>query len=118
MDALEFIEQARDSLTVRRVFGDPYTVDGVTLVPAARILGGGGGGGAGPEEGGTAPAGVGGGYGMRAVPAGAYVIRNGEVSWQPAVDVTRIALGGQVVAVVLLLVVRSALRRRRRRRPT
>jgi hypothetical protein len=55
---------------------------------------------------------------MRAVPAGAYVIRNGEVSWQPAVDVTRIALGGQVVAVVLLLVVRSALRRRRRRRPT
>jgi len=41
------------------------------------------------------------------------VIREGTVSWQPAVDVTRIVLQGQVVAIVALLVVRSLVRRRR-----
>jgi hypothetical protein len=34
------------------------------------------------------------------------------VSWQPALDVMRIAIGGQVLAVVLALVIRSILRRR------
>jgi len=35
------------------------------------------------------------------------------VSWQPALDVTRIVVGGQMVAVVVALVLRSILRRRR-----
>jgi uncharacterized spore protein YtfJ len=30
------IEQARDTMTVRRVFGDPYEKNGVTVIPAAR----------------------------------------------------------------------------------
>jgi hypothetical protein len=43
------------------------------------------------------------------------VIRDGAVSWQPAVDVTRIVLQGQVVAIVALLVARSLLRHHRGR---
>ena len=34
------IEQARDAMTVRRVFGDPYEKNGVTVIPAARVQGG------------------------------------------------------------------------------
>ena len=45
-------------------------------------------------------------------PAGVYVIDGTTVRWQPAVDVNRIILGGQVVAIVLLFVVGGVLRRR------
>jgi hypothetical protein len=41
------------------------------------------------------------------------VIRGNEVTWEPAIDVSRIVLGGQVVAVVALLTLRTWLRRRR-----
>ena len=39
---------------------------------------------------------AGGGFGLSATPAGAYVIRGGAVEWQPAIDVNRIVLGGQI----------------------
>ncbi len=110
MDVMETIAQAKDALTVRRVFGEPYERDGVTVIPAARLQGGGGGGGSegGPELG----KGAGSGFGLMARPVGAFVIREGRVSWQPAVDVTRIVLGGQVVAVVALLTIRTIVRAR------
>lgn len=41
-----------------------------------------------------------------------YVIRNGNATWQPALDLNRIIYGGQIVAMVALLVLRSILRRR------
>jgi uncharacterized spore protein YtfJ len=79
-------------------------------VPAARIRGGAGGGnGPGSTEEET---GSGGGAGLNAQPAGVFVVKNGSVSWQPALDVTRIVIGGQLVAVVVALVLRSILRRR------
>jgi hypothetical protein len=40
------------------------------------------------------------------------VVKGPDVSWQPALDVTRVAIGGQVLAMVLFLVLRSVLRRR------
>ena len=43
------------------------------------------------------------------------MIRDGEVTWRPALDVNKIVLGGQLVAVVALLVARSMVRRRRRK---
>jgi uncharacterized spore protein YtfJ len=111
MRAEEILGQVRDTLTVRQVFGEPYERDGVLVVPVARVAGGAGGGGGGnPTEGGS-----GGGFALEARPVGVYVIRDGEVSWRPAVDVTRIALGGQLVAVVALLVARSVIRRLARR---
>lgn len=45
MDVQRMIAEARDVITVKRVFGDPYEKDGVTIIPAATVQGGGGGGG-------------------------------------------------------------------------
>jgi uncharacterized spore protein YtfJ len=81
----EILEGARDAMSVQRVYGDPIVQEGVTLVPAARIGGGGGGGGDDENNGGA-------GFGLGARPIGAYVIRGEEVTWVPAVDVSRIVL--------------------------
>lgn len=111
MDLQEMLGQARDALTVRRVFGDPYEKDGMTVIPAARVQGGAGGGtGEGPE--GQGGSGSGGGFGLTARPVGAFVIRGDELTWKPAVDVTRIVLGGQIVAVVALLTIRAVVKAR------
>jgi uncharacterized spore protein YtfJ len=110
MEVQDVIAQARDALTVKRVFGEPYDKNGVTIIPAARIQGGAGGGGGEDQEG--KGRGSGSGFGVTARPAGAFVIRDGEVSWRPAVDVNRIVLGGQIVAVVALLAVRAMVKAR------
>ena len=107
MDAKEILEHARDALTVRRVFGDPIEREGVLVVPVAKVMGGAGSGAG--EEGG------GGGWGGAATPAGVYVIDGKDVRWQPALDLNRVILGGQIAFVVGLLVARSILRARRRR---
>ena len=112
MDPNEVVQQARDALTVKRVFGDPYERNGVTVIPAASIRGGAGGGrgeGSTPDGEGSG-SGSGGGFGLAAKPAGAYVIAGTDVRWQPAINVNRIVLGGQFVVVVLLFVLRSVLR--------
>jgi uncharacterized spore protein YtfJ len=109
MGVEEMIGQARDAVTVRRVFGDPYEKNGLTFVPAARVMGGGGGG-EGESPGGEGKA-FGSGFGVNAKPAGAYVIRDGEVTWKPAVDVNRAILGAQVVAVVFILALLRAIRK-------
>jgi uncharacterized spore protein YtfJ len=115
MQVQDVIAQARDALTVKRVFGEPYERDGVTIIPAARIRGGAGaGGGEGTQDGGTG-SGSGSGFGLSARPVGAFVVREGELSWRPAVDVNRIVLGGQLVAIVALLTVRAIVRARARR---
>ncbi|HEV8670352.1 MAG TPA: sporulation protein [Candidatus Limnocylindria bacterium] len=100
MNALETINQARDAITVKRVYGEPYQVDGVTIIPAAHVMGGGGGG--------TDTAGNGGGgFGLSGRPVGAWVIRDGDAVWRPAIDVNRAILLGQLVAIVMFLSLRS-----------
>jgi uncharacterized spore protein YtfJ len=110
------IEGVKDAMTVRRLFGDPYEIDGVTVIPVAVVRGGaGGGGGEGTgDQNGKVGSGVGGGmgFGINARPVGVYVVKDGEVSWQPAVDVMRIVVGGQLLALAAILAVRSLLRRR------
>ena len=44
---------------------------------------------------------------MTARPVGAFIIRDGDLTWRPAIDATRIAIGGQVVAIVALLTARA-----------
>jgi uncharacterized spore protein YtfJ len=95
----EMLAGARDAITVKRVFGDPVETDGVTVIPAAKVGGGGGGGGDSDNNGG-------GGFGLGARPVGAYVIKDGGVTWKPAIDANRI--------VALALVLGIALVRRRR----
>jgi uncharacterized spore protein YtfJ len=106
----DILEGARDAITVRRVYGDPYEKDGVTFVPAAAVRGGGGGG---EGEDANSSTGSGGGFGVLARPVGAYQIKDGEVTWVPAADTTKVILFAQVVAIVALLVLRSILRSHR-----
>ena len=114
MDVTDIIGQARDAITVKRVFGDPYEKNGVTLIPAAKVQGGAGGGtGESPEGQGK---GSGSGFGLSARPAGAYVIREDRVTWQPAVDVNRAVAVGGVVAVIFLLTLRSIAKARTKAR--
>jgi uncharacterized spore protein YtfJ len=99
MNVEELLTGARDAISVRRVFGDPIEHDGIVVVPAAAVGGGGGGGGDSENNGG-------GGFGLRARPVGAYVIKAGEVTWKPAIDPARIAIAAAVVAFVLGRLVR------------
>jgi uncharacterized spore protein YtfJ len=103
MQVPQFLEQARDTMTVRRVFGEPMEKDGVTIIPAARVRGGAGGGVGDNADG----SGSGGGFGVMASPAGVYVVKGEDVTWQPALDLNKVIIGGQIVAIVLLLVIRS-----------
>lgn len=113
MTLRDVLLEARDAITVKRVFGDPYEKDGITLIPAASIRSGMGGR-AGASQTETGP-GWGGAMGVNARPVGAYVIKNGSVTWQPAVDVNRIVFGGQVLAIVFLLALRAFLKAMARR---
>ena len=90
------LEGARDAISARRVYGDPVEADGVTVVPAAVVRGGGGGGGDDNNNGGA-------GFGLHARPAGAWVIRGGEATWSPALDLNRIAAYAFLVGLVLAL---------------
>ncbi|MGI8336525.1 spore germination protein GerW family protein [Actinomadura scrupuli] len=111
MDIIELVGHAQDNATVTRVFGEPVTQDGVTVIPVAKISGGGGAG-TGKKDGDQPGQGSGGGFGIGAVPIGALVVKDGKVRWQPTVDVNRVILGGQVVVIVALLTVRTLIRAR------
>jgi len=106
MNIDEMVKGTHDALNVGRVYGDPIERDGTTIIPAAKIRGGGGGGGDAENNGG-------GGFGLTAHPIGAYVIREGKVRWEPALDVNRIVLGAQVVAIFMFLALRAIFKRRK-----
>ena len=101
MNVQDILEKAQDTITVKRVYGVPIEKDGLTIIPAASVWGGAGGGG------GPADSGGGVGYGVRARPVGAFVIKDGEVNWKPALDETRIALRGMLIPIVGMIVARS-----------
>lgn len=98
MDLDALLQGHRDAVTVRRIYGEAVERDGVTVIPAAAVMGGTGGGGDDTGNGGA-------GFGLVGRPVGAWVIRDGEVSWRPAFDVNRLVL---IVGLLGL----AALRRR------
>lgn len=100
MNVEDLATNARDSLTVRRIYGDPVERDGLTVIPVASIWGGWGGG-AGTKPDGQD--GEGGGFGMNGKASGVYVIGNGHVTWRPAVDMNRAITALAAVAVTYLL---------------
>jgi uncharacterized spore protein YtfJ len=109
----EFVEKARSAITVKRVFGDPIERDGVVVIPAAYVSGGGGGGGGIQPDGNI---GSGGGFGVHSRPAGALIIADGDVRWEPARDPERRLAIYAALGALALLLVRSLLPHRRRRR--
>src|SRR5664279_5374515 len=97
----DLLSSARDTFTVKRVYGEPYEKDGLTVIPAAAVRGGAGGGTGHDDKG---QEGEGGGFGMTGKPAGAYIVKDGKVKWLPAVDPNRIFLmvGMAVIAYLLM----------------
>jgi uncharacterized spore protein YtfJ len=103
----ELVSSLRDATTGLQVFGEPYQRDGVTVIPAAAVRGGGGGGtGRDPGDEG------GGGFGLIGRPVGAYVITDGKVVWEPALDVNRIVTVAVLGWVTVAWLVSRSLRRR------
>ena len=123
MDVGNLLTKASENLSVRRAFGAAYEKDDMLIIPVA-IVGGGGGAGTGrsrprdPAAGpgrppGGEPAGddpapqdservdAGGGFGGLVLPAGAYVVKDGQVRWVPAVDVTIVVLASLSLVRVL-----------------
>jgi uncharacterized spore protein YtfJ len=103
VDIEKVLAGGQEAMSVHRVFGDPISADGMTVIPVAKVAGGGGGGAKGVDE-------SGGGFGIGARPAGVFVVRNGDVRWRPAIDVNRVILGGQLVAITALVMLGPAVR--------
>jgi uncharacterized spore protein YtfJ len=109
----EIMDGMTDSSNVRRVFGDPIERDGILVIPVANLRGAWGGG---EAKGGVEvdkpepPYNSGGGGAWSATPAGTYVLKNGDVTWVPAVDANRSILLGCLTGIVALLVARSVIR--------
>jgi uncharacterized spore protein YtfJ len=112
---LDKLGAVKDAMVVTRAFGESYERGDVTIIPVASVRGGGGGGGgegADPTHNGTG-SGVGMGFGAMVRPLGVYSVKDGEVTWIPAIDVMRVILGGQIIAVMGLFTLRTWLKRRR-----
>lgn len=127
----ELLDRVGEHLSVSRSFGTAYEKDGLLIIPVALVAGGGGGGegptvlatsplsGADQSEEtvddararGDSPTGSGGGFGGVVLPVGAYVVKDNEVRWVPAVNVTMIVV---VTLGVIRLLIRSKKRSRRR----
>ncbi len=101
----ETLTSTLEGMKPKQVFGEPIERDGALFLPAAKVRGGGGGGNDNEGAGG-------GGFGLTAKPAGMYVIRDGNASWEPALDLNRVILGGQLVGVFALFVIWRIFRRR------
>ena len=95
----ELLTKAKDGLETKLVYGEPYEVDGVTVIVASTVGTGGGGRNSHDEKG---RPGEGGGFGLSAKPVGAYVIKDGKLRWEPAIDVNRLVatLGSVAVAAI------------------
>ncbi len=80
------------------VYSEPYqTADGATIIAVSKIRG---------------KLGAGDEIAVRAKPLGLFVIHGGKVKWQPAVDVTAIALVGALTGLVSATLATVAMIRR------
>lgn len=96
MNIEKLFSEAKNSVEAKMVYTEPVERDGLTVIPAARVAAGGGGGNGRDKNG---QEGEGGGLGLTARPVGAYVIENGKLRWEPALDVNRLAAVGGVILV-------------------
>ncbi|MCU1362241.1 MAG: hypothetical protein JWM55_69 [Acidimicrobiaceae bacterium] len=123
MKAKDLLSRVSDNLSVGRSFGSAYEKDGLYVIPVAFVAGGCGGG-EGPtgtsssdtddddtvEE---SPHGSGAGFGGVVFPVGAYVVKDDDVRWVPAINVTLLALVG---LGVFRFLVKSSMKARTHRR--
>lgn len=113
MKITELMANVTDRFEAKVVFAEAVEKDGVTVIPAAKVIGGGGGGNGEDKRG---QRGEGGGLGLVARPVGAFVIRDGQVTWQPAVDVNRVIATFAAVIITAAVVVGRILRTQAKRK--
>lgn len=123
MNVENLLEKVSDNLWVRRAFGTAYEKDGMLIIPVAMVAGGGGAGTTRTHRGDSAVRpdnlpepeatvdnvtpqdsermDAGGGFGGLVLPAGVYVVKDDQVRWVPAVDVTIIVLASLGLVRVL-----------------
>jgi uncharacterized spore protein YtfJ len=110
MDVKDLLKRVGENLSVSRSFGTAYEKDGLLIIPVALVAGGGGGGG-GPvsapkdesdRDNSTADEAAGAGFGGVVLPVGAYVVKDEDVRWVPAVNVTLIVLAALGVLRIAL----------------
>jgi hypothetical protein len=76
-EAREAIDTLVSDADASRVYSEPYeTADGTTVIPVAKVRN------------------------QRAKPVGVFVIKDGKVTWRPAVDGERVAMLGILVGLV------------------
>src|SRR5438445_7716758 len=105
MRVMDVVNEAKGAMRASEVFGPPYEKAGITIIPAAKIAGGAGGGGnqQNPQAGGA-------GFGVSSRPVGAFVIKDGDVRWEQAIDVNRVISMAQGVALLALLTRRALIK--------
>ncbi len=111
MNTPELLAQLAEQLGKHQVVTEPYEHDGVVVIPVVHVRAGGGLGGRGRQ--GRQADDANGGMGIVARPVGAWIVKDGDAVWQPAIDVNRIVLGGQAIALAALVTVYWLIRRRR-----
>ena len=108
------LRAARKAVGANQVFGEPVEREGVTVIPAASVLGGGGGGG--NEDAGGSPGqgtgrGAGFGFGLWGRPVGAIEVTEHGAEWKRApLDLTGVLMVALILAVPTVL---AWVRRRR-----
>ena len=113
MKIAEVLAHATERFEAKIVFAEPVEKDGVTVIPAAKVIGGGGGGSGEDKQG---QRGEGGGLGLIARPVGAFVIRDDRVTWEPAVDINRVLATIATVLITAAVVVGRILRAKAKRK--
>jgi hypothetical protein len=88
-EAREAIDTLVPDGDASRVYGQPYeTADGATVIPVAKVRGR------------IKPGADDTRIRLSAKPVGVFVVKDGNATWQPAVDATRIATMGILVGLV------------------
>jgi len=122
-DVLSRLSRMNEQATVKTVFGDPIHENGRTVIPVAAVaygmgFGGGRGRGKADNSGSDTGEGAGGGGGMSVRPIAILDIRDGETKIRPVLDLTRLILGGIVLAMWstfwITLTIRAVAKSRRR----
>ena len=95
INVVELMQKAKDAVDLHQVFGEPYQVGEVTIIPVARVGGGGG-------SGGAKAASTGSGYGFGVQPIGVYAVKGDRVTWHPSVNVNSIVTGSLIVGAIAI----------------
>ena len=112
-EMLNRIGQVHERASVRTVFGEPFQVNGRTIIPVAKVqygFGFGVGRKNDKEEAGAGEGG-GGGAGVSVRPVAVLEISSHETKVRPVVDVTRLAMAGMLLAAWNVLWITYTIRR-------